>query len=213
MGTSSADSPPRAKRYVNRGTVYFLADDATGLIKIGQTSDLAQRVAQLRRGGGGKNRRRRLLGAVADEGLRLERGLHGEFSDLRVEGEWFRAQERLVSWIAANVRPLDAAGNTQPAVDELEIDRLTGRHRCWVTFQEAVEVLLRYLSDEELSEELGVAPALVATWRADPDALAGYVPAEGWRPRMMEATRTAMAELMELFENLIYPLPGERPER
>ncbi|CAA9334611.1 MAG: hypothetical protein AVDCRST_MAG89-2307 [uncultured Gemmatimonadetes bacterium] len=196
---------------MDRGTVYFLADDAAGLIKIGQTTNLAQRIGQLRRGGG-NNHERRVLGAIADEGLRLERRLHSEFGDLRADGEWFLAEERLTSWIAANVRPLDADGNPQIAVDEREIDRLTGRYRCWVSFQDSVVVLLRYLSDAELAEELAIEPDLVAAWRTDPATLAAYVPPDGWRLRMGEATRTAMAELHDLFLRLINPLPGERPK-
>jgi hypothetical protein len=197
---------------VSKNAVYFLADAPAGLIKIGHSGNVNQRVAQLRRGGGGRKRRRRLLGAIADEGRRLERGLHGEFRDLCHEGEWFRAEERLVAWIAANARPLDASGNPQPALDEREIDRIAYRRRCWVSFPDAVTILLRYLSNEELAAELGISVEVVATWRADPDTLDAFAPPDDWRPRMVEATRAAMAELMELFENVIYPLPGERPE-
>jgi len=48
-----------------------------------------------------------LLG-VQEGTVRTERKLHQQFSNLRVNGEWFKAEQSLLDWIAENMRELPA---------------------------------------------------------------------------------------------------------
>lgn len=72
--------------------VYYVTRiDKPGLIKIGTTKDLRQRVAAL-------GARGRTVNLVATEpgGRDVERQRHLEFSRLRVEGEWFTYAAALI---------------------------------------------------------------------------------------------------------------------
>lgn len=67
------------------GTVYLLRDDRSGRVKIGHSVDLWKRIGDLRTGSSGPLR---LVGVII--GTRdIEAGLHAEFADRRVQGEWF----------------------------------------------------------------------------------------------------------------------------
>lgn len=71
------------------GYVYTIADDATGLTKIGRTIHPQQRLAQLQRtstSGGSLS----FFGLqYTDDAVALERTLHQRFAGSRVTGEWF----------------------------------------------------------------------------------------------------------------------------
>jgi hypothetical protein len=92
--------------------IYFCAR-ADGLIKVGISSDLTKRVRTLERQFG------QLTLLAAYRGDRIdERRIHDRFSDLRVEGEWFRP--------GAELRLFIAATNDPTVLDRLEanIERL-----------------------------------------------------------------------------------------
>ena len=83
--------------------VYFLKARSLGLIKVGVTKNLEQRL--------------RHLAAMSPDALilmglfdchnygRAERELHSQFSHLRAHGEWFNPGDDLVEWIAMNGCP------------------------------------------------------------------------------------------------------------
>lgn len=189
--------------------VYFLADEPAGLIKIGLAGDVRQRVGQLRRGGGGTHRRRRLVGAIAGGGRRLEWALHREFAELRREGEWFEAAPRLVEWIEQYVLPLGQDGAVQPCPSETEMDRLLRRRRCDTSFATAIVVLVRYIPSTEIAERLAVPPQQIVDWAANPHMLRGATPPAGWKEALRDLAQGPMCELMELWEQLSLPSPGE----
>ncbi|MFI1583294.1 GIY-YIG nuclease family protein [Embleya sp. NPDC020630] len=80
---------PTEVTMLGEGLVYFVRTDRR--IKIGFTTDLRRRLAQSAPG--------EVLhtepGSIADE-----RRLHAAFQDLRLRGEWFRADPRLLDHIA-----------------------------------------------------------------------------------------------------------------
>ncbi|HET9975584.1 MAG TPA: hypothetical protein VFQ68_45685 [Streptosporangiaceae bacterium] len=74
--------------------VYYLLRESDGLIKIGTSTVLRQRLGDLRAEHGAI----RLL--LTHRGDRVsEHGMHVKFADFRVEGEWFRAVTPLMDWI------------------------------------------------------------------------------------------------------------------
>lgn len=81
---------------VDGGTVYVVSATATGLVKIGYTKHIKNRIAVLR------NSSPHAISLVHSfRGKRSdERALHARFSTLRVRGEWFRNEGELASWIA-----------------------------------------------------------------------------------------------------------------
>ena len=77
--------------------VYFIQRESGGPIKIGYTKSNA------------KSRMRSLQTAHAEKLVLLatsdrhaEKDLHERFADLRLHGEWFRADVRLLAWIWAH---------------------------------------------------------------------------------------------------------------
>lgn len=78
-------------------TVYMLEAKRTKLVKIGVTSDLPARMAQIARQTGSPIKC--LLRFAGDKAM--ESGLHGVFDEYRVVGEWFRREGRLAAFIDA----------------------------------------------------------------------------------------------------------------
>lgn len=80
---------------VRAARLYFVqAGDERGPIKIGISADPTKRLEQLRTG---NHLPLRLLDSFATpHPEKLERGLHDAFADLRLEGEWFRFDVRIV---------------------------------------------------------------------------------------------------------------------
>lgn len=91
--------------------VYFVqAGDARGPIKIGYSRNVEKRIESLQTG---NHLPIRLLAKIDHPNAPdIERGLHAEFADIRLEGEWFRADERITSVIAA----LSGASNLSAAL-------------------------------------------------------------------------------------------------
>ncbi|WP_374309371.1 GIY-YIG nuclease family protein [Methylocella sp.] len=75
--------------------VYFL-DDGAGRIKIGVSGRLTARIRQLSTGNPGMT-----LMCVIPGGGDLEKEIHKRFAAYRLGGEWFRAAEELLAFIAA----------------------------------------------------------------------------------------------------------------
>ena len=69
-------------------TIYFIEMEGSEAIKIGRTdaNDVTQRMRQLQTGQPAKLR---LIGTI-EGGAEVERNLHEQFADLRINGEWFR---------------------------------------------------------------------------------------------------------------------------
>lgn len=80
------------------GYVYFIQAGDGGPIKIGFAQDPQARLRELSTG---SPARLSLLRAVSASGIHQEQMLHRQFGDLRLKGEWFRAEERLVQFIEA----------------------------------------------------------------------------------------------------------------
>lgn len=78
--------------------IYFLKSHGTGLIKIGRTSYLRSRRAQLDHQ---YQEKLELLGVVSED-VFAERGLHKVFAKLRVVNEWFADSPSLRRFIAEN---------------------------------------------------------------------------------------------------------------
>lgn len=74
--------------------IYFV-ERADGLIKIGKAKDYRRRVGQLQSEYG----RLKIRGLVEGD-YSEERKLHRQFANLRIIGEWFRADESLLHFIA-----------------------------------------------------------------------------------------------------------------
>ena len=82
---------------MNDPRVYFLKALRSKAVKIGTSSDVAQRIAGLRAQYGS---RLVLVGTVpGDE--RYEKTLHRAFADYRIRGEWFRCEGRLATFLSS----------------------------------------------------------------------------------------------------------------
>lgn len=77
-------------------TIYFAELEGKSQVKIGYTrSCAARRIAQLQTGQPG---RLKLLGTIPGD-VSAERGLHKEFGESRINGEWFEETASLMSII------------------------------------------------------------------------------------------------------------------
>jgi len=92
--------------------VYLIQSGACGPLKIGFTAcDVAKRLTQLQTG---NPQPLRLVASIPGT-KQIERHLHGAFSDLRLTGEWFAADDRIfTAFAAAGKWPADPA--TMPPV-------------------------------------------------------------------------------------------------
>lgn len=86
------------------GSVYFLLDRQTGLVKIGFTTTLKKRLSEL------DNDRLSLLGFIPGTTSDHEEGFHRQFAHLRVKSEWFKHQGELLDFLA---RVFRVKGNVQ----------------------------------------------------------------------------------------------------
>lgn len=93
------------------GTVYFIQSGA-GAIKIGTAKNVARRIATLRLA----NPEPLTLLHTMPGGVTLEHRLHRKFAALRIRGEWFRAEDPLLSWLR-NGAIIDSA--PLPEMDEI----------------------------------------------------------------------------------------------
>lgn len=81
-------------------TVYFVAMKADpGLVKIGSSKDMLRRLRAI------SVATPIVLFATCDGDSVEERYFQKKFAGLRVEGEWFRADEEMLNFIAANTEP------------------------------------------------------------------------------------------------------------
>jgi hypothetical protein len=95
--------------------VYFVqADSGDGLIKIGTTSSRVE--DRLRTMQTGSPVRLKVLGTVPGDS-RVESQLHLMFSDIRMHGEWFRPEARLLEYISLHSEPYNEALDVTHAVD------------------------------------------------------------------------------------------------
>lgn len=87
-----------AQNYFDCGKVeavktYILSNKATGLLKIGRTSDVKARISALECGAGA---RLELLLVIEED---VENKLHKHFKSLRMQGEWFADDGRIAKFI------------------------------------------------------------------------------------------------------------------
>ncbi len=85
--------------------VYFAQSTRGGLIKIGTSLKLRERLHSLSKK---RHEPLRVLGII--EGRhREERAVHDRFAHLRVEGEWFSPGDDLLAFISSECAPWDAS--------------------------------------------------------------------------------------------------------
>lgn len=81
--------------------VYFILNEDSNAIKIGRAKDLAKRMKSLQTSSPAKLK---LIKSVQVEGgseaQKLEQSLHKHFSEIRLAGEWFKAQANLLEYIS-----------------------------------------------------------------------------------------------------------------
>ena len=81
--------------------VYFILNEDSNAIKIGRAKNLARRMMSLQTSSPAKLK---LIKSVSVEGAReaqeLERALHQQFSEIRLAGEWFKAEANLLEYIS-----------------------------------------------------------------------------------------------------------------
>lgn len=80
--------------------IYFILNEDSHAIKIGRAKDLAKRLNTLQTSSPAKLR---LIKSVQVEGSKaaheLEQSLHKQFSEIRLAGEWFKAEANLLKYI------------------------------------------------------------------------------------------------------------------
>lgn len=122
--------------------VYFIRDEETGLIKIGQSKQPKTRQISLQRQVKGKLN---ILCTIEDD-LPLELRLHQRFASLRRRGEWFEANPELMSYIEEH------AGRPDLTDEELSASHHKGG---------STVVSVRLNSDNEMEKE---AIAILEAW-------------------------------------------------
>jgi hypothetical protein len=145
---------------VRRGFVYFVRDGEAGLIKIGFTGSVKQRMVNLRHQHG----RPVDLITFYEGTLRDEREEHAAWAVHRKDGEWFTAAPDLMEYIA-DVK----ANRAAPADAVLEADVYTLQAREWALYLEergaergnTSVLVVRPI----VAERLGVAPGLLENLR------------------------------------------------
>jgi Meiotically up-regulated gene 113 len=90
------------------GDVYFLQHETGGLIKIGVSVHVPSRVASLN--AQTHDPRYRVLAIIPGGGTLYERIFHDEFAHLREHGEWFRAEQDLLDFIARAKEMMPSVG-------------------------------------------------------------------------------------------------------
>lgn len=75
---------------------YFMQSDGGGPIKIGSSANPTERLRSIQTG---HHSEIKLIAHIDQD---IEKRLHREFKDLRLRGEWFRPEKRLVDWILEN---------------------------------------------------------------------------------------------------------------
>lgn len=87
----------KRREEAKKGVVYFLQDEALGLVKIGRTSHLETRKSHLERQY--KSKLKVLHTIPTDNTILLEKEMHNHFKDYRFEGEWFRITKKDIEGI------------------------------------------------------------------------------------------------------------------
>lgn len=84
--------------------IYFILNQDSRAIKIGFTKDVQERLSALQTSSPSQLK---LLGSVKTQSPRtamyLEKSLHQKFTDLHINGEWFRADALLLAYISSKV--------------------------------------------------------------------------------------------------------------
>lgn len=94
VSVQTAELPPKP---TPAHSVYFIQAGSNGPIKIGYSSNVAKRIETLQTGNAISLR---LLASFSHpQAPNIERTLHEMFGDLRMEGEWFRYDARIVNLI------------------------------------------------------------------------------------------------------------------
>lgn len=101
--------------------VYFVRRESDGLIKIGTSRSVANRLASIKR-----KRGPLMLITTTGGDHKRETEFHRKFAALRVEGEWFRPELPLLECVYALMkeRPLEAAPGLPPIVARKEIGQM-----------------------------------------------------------------------------------------
>ena len=96
------------------GCVYIVQSGEAGPIKIGWSSHLTSRLQTLGASVPGLH----LLGIIDPGDRALEKRLHRQFSDHRMDREWFHPSLELIQWVRENTRAADGQwmGNRRAAV-------------------------------------------------------------------------------------------------
>jgi hypothetical protein len=81
--------------------VYFILNEDSNAIKIGRAKNLARRMMSLQTSSPAKLRLiKSVQVAAAKEAQELERALHQQFREIRLAGEWFKAEANLLEYIS-----------------------------------------------------------------------------------------------------------------
>lgn len=132
--------------------VYFILNIDKGLIKIGYSFQVAERLKQLSKQ---SEESLTLLGVIPGD-HNVEQELHTFFDENRVDGEWFRSNNKLLHFIDKNVTTLD----------ELNEEATEGSG-----LQSRVKILAQeqgYKTPEALSKPLGLTRSTIYNvWTGD----------------------------------------------
>lgn len=132
MTQGSVTSLSGIKRTTGKPVVYFVKRSNDGLVKVGYTANLKQRLHRLRCDTGCETR---LIGTISGGSRALERAAHRHLAADRVTGEWFKDSDalRALASGAETVEVPDAfagvAGSRAGAITFLTGDRGGGPSR------------------------------------------------------------------------------------
>jgi predicted GIY-YIG superfamily endonuclease len=81
--------------------VYFILNEDSNAIKIGIAKNLARRMMSLQTSSPAKLKLiKSIQVTVGKEALELEQSLHNKFREIRLAGEWFKAETYLLEYIS-----------------------------------------------------------------------------------------------------------------
>jgi hypothetical protein len=80
--------------------VYFILNEDSSAIKIGKAKDISKRIKSLQTSSPAKLRLIKSIQVKSDkEAQELEQSLHKQFQEIRLAGEWFKAEANLLDYI------------------------------------------------------------------------------------------------------------------
>ena len=133
--------------------VYFISSrKKNSPIKIGKSTNLKSRLSSI---SVGHPEKLNFMGIIVDQNDKLEERLHEEFSEYRLQGEWFSRNEKIISYIEKNCISYEKACKI---VDKMSGDKVE------TIFRENLNKYLKGRNLSRVARELDISKSILFDW-------------------------------------------------